>query len=71
MLLAPSMETRYQEMKRYVRFDAAEAELVASMKPYCEAHFERIAQEFYDRIREHEDAHNVFTGEEQIQRLQR
>ena len=31
----------------------------------------RIAQSFYDRIREHEDAHAVFTGEAQIERLQR
>jgi PAS domain S-box-containing protein len=65
------METRFQEMKRYARFGHDEAKLVARMKPYCAPHFTRISQEFYDRIREHEDAHNVFTGEEQILRLQR
>jgi hypothetical protein len=31
----------------------------------------RIAQEFYDQIRQHDDAHAVFTGEAQIARLQR
>ncbi len=65
------METRFQEMKRYARFGQDDAKLVARTKAYCAPHFTRIAQEFYDRIREHEDAHAVFTGEEQILRLQR
>ncbi len=58
-------------MKRYARFGHEDAKLVAAMRPYCAPHFTRIAEEFYDRIREHEDAHAVFTGEEQIMRLQR
>ena len=58
-------------MKRYARFGPEEAKLVAATKVYCAPHFTRIAQEFYDRIREHEDAHAVFNGEEQIMRLQR
>jgi PAS domain S-box-containing protein len=33
-------------------------------------HFERIAQAFYDRTREHEEAHAVFADEAQITRLQ-
>jgi len=32
--------------------------------------FERIAREFYDRVREHEGAHAVFTSEEQVRQLQ-
>jgi PAS domain S-box-containing protein len=63
-------ETRFEEMKRYVRFSSEDAARVAAARPGVEAHFERIAQEFYDRTREHEGAHAVFTGEEQIARLQ-
>lgn len=64
-------ETRFQELKRYVRFDAGDAELLARFRERAEPEFPRIALEFYDRIREHEEAHAVFTGEEQILRLQR
>jgi PAS domain S-box-containing protein len=64
-------ETRFQELKRYVRFDGRDAELLARFRERAEPEFPRIALEFYDRIREHSDAHEVFTGEEQILRLQR
>jgi PAS domain S-box-containing protein len=63
-------ETRFQELKRYVRFDARDAQLLAAFRVHAEPEFPRIAREFYDRIREHADAHEVFTGEEQIVRLQ-
>jgi len=63
-------ETRFQELKRYVRFDARDAQLLAAFREYAEPEFPRIALEFYDRIREHADAHDVFTGEQQIARLQ-
>src|SRR4051812_29922762 len=64
-------ETRLQELKRYVRFDEGDARLLLAFRELAEPEFPRIAQEFYDRIREHTEAHDVFTGEEQIQRLQR
>jgi PAS domain S-box-containing protein len=64
-------ETRFQEIKRYVRLDDRDAELLRTFGGLAEPELPRIAREFYDRIREHEDAHAVFTGEEQIQRLQR
>jgi PAS domain S-box-containing protein len=64
-------ETRFQEIKRYVRLDERDAELLRAFGELAKPELPRIAQEFYDRIREHEDAHAVFTGEEQIQRLQR
>ena len=67
----PVQETRFQELKRYVRFDARDAELLGAFGERAAPEFPRIAQEFYDRIREHSEAHDVFTGEEQIQRLQR
>lgn len=65
------MESRFTELKRYVRFDDADASWLAAFRPFAAPHFERIAQEFYERIREHEDAHAVFTGEAQIARLHR
>ena len=64
------METRFQELKRYVVFTGDDARLLAALRPHAEPHFSRIAQQFYDSIREHEEAHAVFTGEDQIMRLQ-
>jgi truncated hemoglobin YjbI len=64
-------ETRAEELKRYVAFSAEDAALLRGFHGVAAPHFERIAQEFYDRIRQHEEAHAVFTGEDQIARLQR
>jgi PAS domain S-box-containing protein len=69
--VAPPAETRFEELKRYVRFDADDAHALLELRPLAAPHFVRIAREFYERIREHEDAHAVFTGEAQIERLQR
>lgn len=60
-----------EELKRYVRFSDDDARLLAGVRDAVSPAFRRVAEEFYDRIREHEDAHAVFTSEEQIQRLQR
>jgi signal transduction histidine kinase len=64
-----TMESSSEELKRYVRFTTADAELVASFAQHAAPHFPRIASEFYERIREHEDAHRVLDGDEQIARL--
>jgi PAS domain S-box-containing protein len=64
-------ETHLEEMKRYVRLDDRDAQMLRAFRPVAAPHFDRIAREFYERIREHEDAHAVFTGEAQILRLQR
>ncbi|HEX9296444.1 MAG TPA: protoglobin domain-containing protein [Polyangiaceae bacterium] len=64
-------ETVFQELKRYVRFDARDARHLAAFHGYAAPQFPQIAQAFYERIREHEQAHAVFTGEDQIARLQR
>lgn len=66
-----SGESVFDEMKRYVRFSDEDARLLAELLPHAEPHFERIAAEFYERAREHEDAHKVFTGEPQVDRLKR
>lgn len=66
-----STEDIVAELLRYVRFTSIDTEILRTFRPHAAPHFERIAIEFYDRIREHEGAHDVFTGEEQIVRLQR
>ena len=63
-------ESTFEEMKRYIRFADEDERLLMRLRPIAAPHFQRIAEEFYDRIREHEDAHAVFTGEAQIVRLQ-
>ena len=62
-------ETLFEEMKRYVRFGDDDARHLAAFRSHAAPHFPRIAAEFYDRIREHELAHEVFTGEDQVERL--
>ncbi|WP_437792748.1 protoglobin domain-containing protein [Sorangium sp. So ce693] len=67
----PAQETLFDEIKRYVRFSEQDERWLAALRAHAEPHFPRIADEFYDRIREHEGAHDVFTGEEQVERLKR
>jgi PAS domain S-box-containing protein len=67
---APAMEPRIDELKRYVRFSADDAARLANARARVTPHLSRIAAQFYERIREHEDAHAVLIGEEQIARLQ-
>ncbi|HVJ92781.1 MAG TPA: protoglobin domain-containing protein [Labilithrix sp.] len=64
------METRFDELKRYVRFTEEDTRLLVALREVAAPHFSRIAQQFYDRIREHEDAHAILLGEDQIGRLQ-
>lgn len=64
-------ETLYEELKRYVRFSDDDSRSLAALRPHAAPHFERIAREFYERTREHEEALAVFTGEEQVSRLRR
>lgn len=66
----PKVEV-FEELRRYVRFDSASEEVLRGFLSSAEPHFERLAHEFYERIREHEDAHAVLAGEAQILRLQR
>ncbi|MDC0669068.1 protoglobin domain-containing protein [Nannocystis radixulma] len=66
-----TLETRFEELKRYIGFTAEDAEYLRAARELAAPHFERIAREFYERIRLHEEAHAVFTGEEQIARLHR
>ena len=63
-------ESMFEEMKRYIRFAQEDERLLVRLRPLAAPHFQRIAEEFYDRVREHEGAHAVLTGEAQILRLQ-
>lgn len=65
------LNKRVAELRQYVDFSEADARRLAEVRDVLAPDFERIAQEFYDKTREHEEAHAVFTGEEQIARLQR
>ncbi len=64
-------ESLFEELERYVRFGPKDLENLRALHPKAAPHFDRIATEFYERIREHQDAHAVFTGEAQIARQQR
>ena len=63
-------ESRFDEMKRYVRFGDEDARLLAAFGVVAGPSFPSIVENFYARIREHEEAHAVLTGEAQIARLQ-
>ena len=65
------LQKRVAELRQYVDFGESDARALADARPMLAPDFARIAQEFYDKTREHEEAHAVFTGEEQIARLQR
>ena len=68
--MASHTESLSNELKRYVRFTDEDARALAAVRGEVAPSFRRLAVEFYDRVREHEDAHAVFTSEAQIQRLQ-
>ena len=69
LIMCAAMESSSEELKRYVRFTPADAELVASFAQHAAPHFPRIADEFYERLLEHEDASRVLDGDQQIARL--
>jgi PAS domain S-box-containing protein len=65
------MVTTAEELKRYVRFSEDDARRLQALRDVAAPHFLRIAQAFYDRIREHDAAHAVLVDEAQVARLQR
>ena len=63
-------ESFLEEMKRYVGFTAADAEMLASLAPVVEPHIAALADRFYEQIPKHPEARAVFTGgDAQIARL--
>jgi PAS domain S-box-containing protein len=67
--IAPDEESVYEELKRYVRFTEADARALAELRPHATPQVDRIAAEFYERVREHEHAHAVLKDEAQVTRL--
>lgn len=65
------MDARASELLRYVRFAEEDAAALRAFHDVARPSFVLLAQEFFERTREHADAHGVFSGEDQIARLQR
>ncbi len=65
----PRVETIFEEMKRYVRWSDADVHALAALGAVGQPRFRSITEDFYERVREHEDAHAVFKDEAQIERL--
>ena len=66
-----SLERGFLEVQRYVRWTDEDLARLRTFAPLVETRLREIATVFYERSREFEEAHAVFTGEEQIARLQR
>lgn len=63
-------ETLFEEVKRYVAFDAADERALRAFSPLAEPEFPRIADLFYKRILDHEQARKALEGgESQVGRL--
>lgn len=62
-------KTFLSEMKRYVRFGPDDEAALRALVRHALPQFGRITDEFYERLREHEDAWRVLSGPEQIARL--
>jgi PAS domain S-box-containing protein len=61
-------ETLFEELKRYVRFEAADEASVRAFQATAADHFDAIVEQFYEHVLPHRDAMRVFTGQEQIAR---
>lgn len=57
-------ETVFEELQRYVLFDQEDERALRAFHPLARPHFARIAEVFYARILEHEQARTVLTGGE-------
>jgi len=64
------METLFQELKRYVKFEAQDEDSLRRLHPIMAPELVRIADVFYSRILEHEGARIALEGgESQVGRL--
>lgn len=67
--MAARNHERCTELQRYVRWSEEDSARLRALAPVARPHFVRITDEFYERIREHEDAHAVLRDDAQVQRL--
>ncbi len=64
------METLFEELKRYVRWSAADETALRALHPVAVRELERIAGVFYARILDHDEARRALEGgESQVGRL--
>jgi PAS domain S-box-containing protein len=61
-------ETVFSELRRYVCFDAADEASLHAFAPVAARQFDRIVEDFYRHVAEHDEAARVFTDSEQIAR---
>ncbi len=62
-------ETFFEEMRRYVGFGEADCDALRLLAPHAAPHFAAIAEQFYARLAQHDDARNVFADQTQVERL--
>jgi two-component system sensor histidine kinase HydH len=61
-------ETIFAELRRYVRFDAADETTLRAFEPVAARHFEQIVEKFYGRVAKHDEAARVVTDSDQTAR---
>ncbi|MBS2028699.1 MAG: histidine kinase [Deltaproteobacteria bacterium] len=59
-------ETLFEELKRYVGFDAADEAALRGAHPLLAPHFKAVAETFYDRILTHDEARKALEGGESM-----
>ncbi|MFI5302418.1 MAG: protoglobin domain-containing protein [Polyangiales bacterium] len=62
--------TQFHDLKAYLRATYEDVARLRALDVHARAHYPRIAQAFYERIREHAEAHAVIQDEAQMTRLQ-
>jgi two-component system, NtrC family, sensor histidine kinase HydH len=68
--MGPSMETLFEELKRYVHWGPPDEEALREMHPVAAPHFARITDIFYARIFDHGEARKALEGgESQVGKL--
>jgi PAS domain S-box-containing protein len=60
----------FEETLRYVRWSSEDAEALRALLPIVDERKTAIAEDFYERIREHPEAARVFRDDAQVRRLQ-
>jgi signal transduction histidine kinase len=61
--------TVLDEMKRFLRLGEEDARALAMFARHAAPHYRDIAEAFYSRLAEHDEARRAFTGPEQVERL--
>ncbi len=60
----------FRQLKRYLKFDEADAQALRQLHPLAQPYFTTIADDFYERLRGEPEALAVFRSPEQVLRLQ-